>query len=176
MKIKPTDEIKKNLLSNIQPIRNFPKAIDFPFDKLYVEITTQIRTTEISSECILFDSVEAVNQTKEFSDKEYWKENYTQDEIAKFCIFGQNGQGDLWLFDIENKIYFYDHDKEEMCRENFIELDLNFEKWLVFADLNKQLDEIYGKENEINEKQKAEYKENLAELSSVLLSKYPFNI
>lgn len=174
--IRPIKEIKTELLCDRQPVRNFPKAIDFPFDEFYFEITTQIRTIGISSECILFDSVEVVNATKIFSETDYWKENYTKDEIAKFWIFGQNGQGDLWLFDIVNKIYFYDHNKEEMCIENFLELDLNFEKWLQLADLNKQLDDIYDTENEINEELRADYKEKLKELSSILFEKYPFVI
>ena len=174
--IKPTDEIINDLFSSRQSIRNFPKTVIFPFDKLYSDLTTQIRTTEISSECILFDSVEAFNETKELSDTDYWAENYTKDEIAKFWIFGQNGQGDRWLFDNECKVYFYDHNKEQMCKSNFIELNLDFEKWLQFADLNKQLDYIYDKENEINEKRKAEYKEKLNELSSLLLTNYPFDI
>ena len=176
MKIKTTEEIKKKLLSERKILRNFPKSVIFPFDKLYNEIATQIKTIEISSECILFDSVEAVNETKNFSDKDYWLESYGNDDISKFWIFGQNGQGDLWLFDIENKIYFYDHNNEQMCMENFTELDLNFEKWLQFADLNKQLDKFYDTENEINEEQKVEYKERLKELSNNLLTKYPFEI
>jgi hypothetical protein len=174
--IKPTDEIISELFFDRQPIRNFPKTLNFPFDKIYYDITTQIRTIEISSECILFDSVEAYNETKELSDMDYWTENYSKDEIEKFWIFGQNGQGDRWLFDNERKVYFYDHNKEQMCITNFIELNLDFGKWLQFADLNKQLDYIYDKENEINEKRKAEYKEKLNELSSVLLTNYPFDI
>lgn len=176
MRDKPVDEIKRELLSSRQAARNFPKSLNFPFDDLYIEITTQIETTEISSECTLFKSVEAVNQTKTFSDKDYWAENYSEEEISKFWIFGQNGQGDLWLFDIENKIYFYDHNKEQMCKDNFTELNLNFEKWLQFANLNKQWDVIYDMENEINEKQKTEYKNKLAVLSDKLLINYPFEI
>ncbi len=85
------------------------------------------------------------------------------EEISKFWIFGQNGQGDLWLFDIENKVCFLD-------------LNLTFEKWLQFADLNKQLDYIYDTENELDENQKIEYKEELYKLSKVLFEKYPFDI
>ena len=176
MTIRPTEEIKKELLSDKQPMRNFPKSLTFPFDKLYKEITTQIRTVEISSECILFDSVEASNETKSFSDIDYWAENYTDKEISKFLVFAQNGQGDLWLLDIENKIYFYDHNLEQMCFENFIDLNLSFEKWLQFADLNSQFDDIYETEDGINDKHKTEYKKKLAELSGNLLKNYPFEI
>lgn len=176
MTIKPTEEIRSELLSERKSVRNFPKSIDFPFDKLYLEIATQITTTEISSECTLFDSVEAVNETKNFSDPDYWAKHYSEEEISHFWIFGQNGQGDLWLFNIDNKIYFYDHNKEQMCKENFIELNLNFEKWLQFTNLNNQVDDIYDSENEINEKKKTEYKNKLAELSTELLKNYPFDI
>ena len=176
MTIKPAEEIKKKLLSNRQTIRNFPKSLTFPFDKLYTEITTQIRTVEISSECMLFESVTAVSETNFFSDADYWTENYLDEEISKFWIFGQNRQGDLRLFDSENKVYFYDHNNEKMCNENFIDLNLNFEKWLQYADLNAQLDNIYDNENEINDKRKVEYKKKLAELSGNLLKNYPFEI
>jgi len=174
--IRTIDDIKTDLLSNRQTVRNFPKSLRFPFDNLYLDIVTQIKTTEISSECVLFDSVQSVNETKEFSDPDYWTENYAKEEIDKFWIFGQNGQGDLWLFDFENKIYFYDHNKEQMCKDNFVELDLNFEKWLQFSDLNKQLDYIYDTENKISENHKTEYREKLNEISSTLLDKYPFDI
>lgn len=104
--IRPTDEIIETLLSKRQTTRNFPKSLHFPFDRLYIDLVTQIKTTEISSECILFDSVQSVNETKEFSDPDYWADNYIKEDIGKFWVFGQNGQGDLWLFDFENKIYF----------------------------------------------------------------------
>jgi hypothetical protein len=174
--IRTTDEIITGLLSNKQAIRNFPKSLRFAFEKLYIDIVTQIKTTEISSECILFDSVKSFNETKEFSDPNYWTENYAKEDIDKYWIYGQNGQGDLWLFNFENKIYFYDHNKEQMCQDNFLELDLDFEKWLQFSDLNKQLDNIYNTENEISENYKKEYRDKLNEISSTLLDKYPFDI
>ncbi|TCD12114.1 hypothetical protein EZ449_03600 [Pedobacter frigidisoli] len=174
--IKSSSEIINELLSDKQAIRNFPKSLTFPFNKLYIDLTTQISTTEISSECILFDSVAAVNETKEFVDPDYWIENYPKADIDKFWVFAQNGQGDLWLFDREDNIYFYDHNQAQMADENFLNLDLNFEKWLRFADLNRQLDQIYDIENEIDEELKVEYKTKLNELSKALLAKYPFDI
>ncbi|TDQ06235.1 SMI1/KNR4 family protein [Pedobacter metabolipauper] len=174
--VRPIDDIVKAHLSDRHAVRNFPKSLHFSFDKSYIDIVTQIRTTEISSECVLFDSVQSVNETKEFSDPDYWIENYAKGEIDQFWIFGQNGQGDLWLLDFDHKIYFYDHNKEQMCKDNFVELDLNFEKWLQFSDLNKQLDYIYNTENEISEHYKAEFREKLNEISSTLLAKYPFDI
>lgn len=174
--IKSIEAIKSGLLVHQQPVRNFPRALNFPFSKLYVQLTTQIKTTEISSECILFDSVQAFNETKIYSDPDYWNESCTTDEIAKYWMFGQNGQGDLWLFDIENKVYFYDHNRAQMCKENFAELDLNFEQWLQFADLNKQLDDVYETQDEISAEIEMEYKAKLSELNNVLLKNYPFDI
>lgn len=173
--LKTVNDIKNNLLSNKQSIRNFPKSVSFPFDELYREIATQIKTVEISSECILLDSVQSYNETKEFSNPDYWLEN-SKEIIEDFWFFAQNGQGDLWLFDNENKVYFYDHNQEEMGRENFTDLGLNFEKWLQFAYLNKQLDEIYETEDEISEEIKIEYKERLLEIDDLLLSNNPFEI
>lgn len=167
--------IKEKLLINKQSIRNFPKLVSFPFAELYRDIVTQIKTVEISSECILFDSVESYNETKEFSNPDYWSEN-RKETIENFWFFAQNGQGDYWLFDAKNKVYFYDHNQEEMSTQNFTDLGLNFEKWLQFAYLNKQLDEIYETEDEINEELKTEYKQRLEEISVLLLEKHPFEI
>jgi len=176
LKIKSIQDIQNDLLINKKGIRNFPKSTSFPFDALYLDIVTQIKTVEISSECILLDSVHSYNENKEFADTEYWKDNYDQNEINKFWFFGQNGQGDLWLFDINKKVYFYDHEKEQMCKENFIDLDLNFKRWMQFSYLNKQLDEYYDVENEISQEIKIEYKTKLKEISKSLLDNYPFEI
>ena len=120
MNIIPVDEIQAELLkANIQK-QNFPKNSGFTFDPLYTHIVSQMKTMEISSECILYSSVEASNTTKEFSNKAYWHERVAQSEIDTFWFFGQNGQGDLWLFDSQNTVHFYDHDKEEMHPKNFL--------------------------------------------------------
>ncbi|KAF2507267.1 SMI1/KNR4 family protein [Flavobacterium foetidum] len=167
--------IKEKLLTNKQSIRNFPKSVSFPFPELYKDIVTQIKTIEISSECIVFDSVKSFNETKEFSNPDYWSEN-TKETIESFWFFAQNGQGDFWLFDNKNKVYFYDHNQEEMSIQNFTDLGLNFEKWLQFAYLNKQPDEVYETEDEITEVLKAAYKQRLEEISGLLLEKHPFEI
>lgn len=63
-----------------------------------------------------------------------------------------------------------------MCKENFIDLDLNFKRWMQFSYLNKQLDEYYDVENEISQEIKIEYKTKLKEISKSLLDNYPFEI
>ena len=98
MKIETIENIKKDILSGSKIVRNFPKFVVSPFDNLYTEIVTQVSTIELSSECVLFDSVEAANTNKEYNDKDYWAEGYTLHEIANYWFFAQNGQGDLWLF------------------------------------------------------------------------------
>ena len=156
-------------------IQNFPKSIDFPFSALYKKVITTIKTIEISSECILYNSVEANNATKEFSDKSYWKENITTNEIKEYWFIGNNAQGDLWVMDKINKVYFYDHDLEEMAKENFIDFNIDFGQWLQFAYLNKELDQIIdgGKyKKNITE----EYKKGLMKISKELLENYPFEI
>ncbi|WP_027383413.1 hypothetical protein [Epilithonimonas caeni] len=176
MKIIPIEEIRTMLLVENSIKHNFPKTVNYKFDTLYSEIVTQIKTIEISSECILFNSVEAHNTTKEFSDKIYWTENITSAEIENFWFFGQNGQGDFWLFDKNNRILFYDHNQEELNPINFINLGINFQQWLQFSFLNKQLDEIYDTIGELDNQTKIEFKKQLHSIDENLLENYPFEI
>ncbi|MBE9601943.1 hypothetical protein [Pedobacter sp. MC2016-24] len=174
--IRPITDIKIDLLVNHEVSRNFPRLLDFPFVELYREIATHIKTVEISSECILFDSVQSYNETMGFADPDYWSAESSSEEIAEFWVFGQNGQGDLWLFDKKDQVYFFDHNLEQMCRNNFLDLGLNFGRWLQFAQLNKQLDIIYDMENEISEGLRQEYRSRLNALSELLLLNYPFEL
>lgn len=106
LSIRPIADIKVDLLVNHEVFRNFPTLLNFPFGDLYREIVTRIKTVEISSECILFDSVRSYNETMGFADPGYWLADSLSEEIAEFWVFGQNGQGDLWLFDKEERVYF----------------------------------------------------------------------
>jgi hypothetical protein len=67
----------------------------FSFDTLYLEIVTQIKTTEILAEFILFDSVQSFNETKEFSKSDYWAQESAASRVDKYWFFAQNGQGYL---------------------------------------------------------------------------------
>jgi hypothetical protein len=173
MIIKTLEHIRSELLGNVTIKRNFPKTTIFKFDDLYREIVTQIRTVEISSECVLFDSVKAVNENKEYADMSYWSEKYKENEIRSYWFFAQNGQGDLWLFDADNKVYFYNHDLGEFGADNFTNLNIDFSKWLQFAYLNKDFDKLLV-EDKVDEIAKDEYKNGLSELSGMLLENYPF--
>ena len=52
----------------------------------------------------------------------------------------------------------------------------DFQKWLQFADLNKQLDEIYDNNINISENDKLLYKHRLKEISELSFADYPFEI
>ncbi|MEN7551976.1 hypothetical protein AAG747_28940 [Rapidithrix thailandica] len=168
-------EIEDKLLTKHNPRINFPKQITFNFPDNYKNIVTNIKTTEISAECILYNSVESINVTKEFSDSDYWNKDFKIKEIKDYWFFGANGQGDLWIMHKKNRIYFYDHNKGDISEENLIDLNIDFGKWLQFAFLNKQLEEI-DLNNNLTQEIKEIYKLKLNELSSVFAENYPFEI
>ncbi|EFK56535.1 hypothetical protein U0038_11265 [Sphingobacterium spiritivorum] len=167
--LRSTEQIKQDILSQGKALSTFPQSVDFPFALSYTDLVKEIRTREISSECTLFAAAEAWKETSAFADPGYWPETYTRQDIDRFWIFGQNGQGDLWLFDREHKLYFYDHNQAQMGLHNFVELHIDFDSWLQYADLNSQLDEIYYREGEINEACKDDYTRKLQHMGSALL-------
>jgi len=167
--------IEGKLLTKHNPRINFPKKITFKFPNNYEDIVTNIKTIEISAECILYNSVESVNVTKEFSNSDYWNRDFKIEKIKDYWFFGANGQGDLWIMNKENRIYFYDHNKGEISEENLIDLNINFGEWLQFAFLNKQLEEI-DLNNNLTQEIKEIYKLKIRELSSKLAENYPFEI
>jgi hypothetical protein len=171
--IKTVEEIKNEIIGGGKGGHNFPKTIDFPFDELYKSIVTKIKTVELSPECILYGSVEAVNVSKEFSDRSYWNINVGEDEIKNYWFIGSDGQGNCWLMDKANKIYFYDHDLEEMSANNFIDLNIDFGQWLQFAYLDKEFSAFFNEDN-YNENAVREYMAKLGEISRGLMENYPY--
>jgi hypothetical protein len=97
---------------------------------------------------------EAYQENKEFSDISYWVQGTSDSEISEWWIFGADGQGDLWLFDTQGKVFFYDHDKECMCEENFKCMEIDFLQWLQLAFLFRQ----YEKSNRYTNEDKAKLK------------------
>ena len=79
------------------------------------------------------------------------------------------------FFDTNNKVFFYDHNLEVFNKENFIPLDIDFAKWLQYAYLNKQLDELYD-DDKVSKEIEKEYEIKLAGISELLLNNYPFKI
>jgi hypothetical protein len=169
------ETIRDELLKENHNGINFPKKIDFEFPDNYKMLVTKIKTTEISAECILFNSVHAVNESNEFSKLDYWGEGTEIATTKEYWFFGANGQGDLWMMHKTNRIFFYDHNQGEISERNLTDLGLSFEKWLQFACLNKQFEDI-GYEKEITNELKNRYKSKLLELSAELENNYPFEI
>jgi hypothetical protein len=156
--VKSVEEIKNEITKDCTREINFPESASFPFHELYKEIVTKIKTLEISSECILYNSVDAAKMTKSYS-------NVDTDSIKNYWFIGQTVQGDYWIMDTNGKVYFYDHTSEETGIGKIIDLNITFGKWLQYAYLNKEFDKICN-----------EYREKLKEISGELMKNYPFEI
>lgn len=151
-------DIEKELLKAKTAVQNFSKAIDFPFLEIYKNIVMQIKTAEISADCILYNSFESFNETKEFVNKSFW------------CFSG-DGQGNRWLFDKAGMVFYYDHDYDE----GFDAMEINFEQWLQMADLSKQLDD-YIENERMTDTIRNEFHNLLKQIHPNLSEKYPFLI
>ncbi|MEW7281353.1 hypothetical protein ABW636_22425 [Aquimarina sp. 2201CG1-2-11] len=175
LNLKKIETIKSELILTNNSTISFPKKITFKFPEIYKILVTNIKTTEISAECILFNSVKSVNESKEFSDLDYWNKEFEIDDIKDYWFFGANGQGDSWILHQSDKVFFYDHNNGEISKENLIDLELSFDKWLQFAFLNRQFEEIDYNES-LTQDLKNVYKSKLLELSNGLAKNYPFEI
>ncbi len=175
LNLRHIEVIKNELLAAHNVTINFPKKITFEFPESYKKIVSNIKTTEISAECILFNSVKSVNESKEFADIDYWSKEFEIDQIKDYWFFGANGQGDLWILHKNDSVFFYDHAKGKISQENLIDLEMSFEKWLQFAFLNKQLEEIDNNQA-LTLEIKNRYKAKLLKISTGLAKNYPFEI
>lgn len=151
--------IENEILKEKSAVQNFPKVIAFHFSENYKRLVTQIKTTEISSETILYNSVEAVNENKEFNLPEYW------------CFAG-NGQGDRWFLDRDQKVFFYDHDDEGKLKP----MHINFEEWLQMAFIISQLDDCFDQYDHITESVRQEFYKALNTIHPALSDVYPFTL
>jgi hypothetical protein len=172
--IKDIKEIRDEIINGKNQIINFSKTVNFPFSELYKEIVTKIKTIEISSKCILYDFIYAMNISKAYSDADYWNKDTDKDNIKNYWFIGQDTQGDYWIMDENGKVYFYNHDNDDGM-EKIIDLNIDFEKWLQYAYLNKELDKIYY-ENKYNKNIGKEYMRKLKEISKELCKNYPFEL
>lgn len=72
----------------------------------------------------------------------------------RFFVFATTGQGDLWLIEKNNlRIYYYDHDIENIDISNFINLELDIYEWLKASDLFRQVDLLVEQDNLTEEDQ-----------------------
>ncbi|WP_120230757.1 hypothetical protein [Chryseobacterium sp. AG363] len=151
--------IENEILKEKSAVQNFPKVIDFPFSENYKTLVTQIKTSEISSETILYNSVDAVNENKEFNLPEYW------------CFAG-NGQGDRWFLDRDQKVFFYDYDDEGKLKP----MHINFEEWLQMTFIIHQLDDCFDQYDHITEPVRQEFYKALNTIHPTLSDMYPFTL
>lgn len=158
-KILNIKEIESIILSEKRTLQNFSKTISFPFPEYYKNMVTKIKTTEISSETILYGSVEASNENKEFELVDYW------------CFAG-NGQGDRWFLNTGNDVFFYNHDYDEGLEP----MDINFEQWLQMAFIIQQLDKFFDEYDTVPESVKRLFYKALGTIQLGLSEKYPFAI
>lgn len=158
-KIQSAEEVETEILKQKGNLQNFPKTVDFPFPERYKNLATAIKTMEISSETILYNSVEAVNNNKEFVLKDFW------------CFAG-NGQGDRWLMDKSGLVFFYDHDYDERLEP----MGISFEQWLQMSALIQQLDLYFDELGKVTDKVRHYFYEALDAIHPALSESYPFRI
>lgn len=152
------EEIELQLLKEKRNLQNFPRTSDFPFPERYEMLVTSMKTIEIASEAILYNSIEAVNENKESEILDYW-------------CFGGNGQGDRWLLDRGGNVFFFDHDDEKLQRMN-----VDFDQWLQMAFIIHQLDSYFDEYDEIPESIRKGFHDALNDIQSGLSQDYPFMI
>lgn len=158
-KIRSIEEIEAEILREKGNVQNFPKMIDFPFPEHYKKLVTLIKTTEIASEAILYNAVEAVSENQEFVLSDYW------------CFAG-NGQGDRWFLDRNGTVFFYDHDYDE----KLIAINISFEQWLQMTFVIRQLDLYFDEHDEVSEPVRQKFFEALDIIHSGLSEIYPFTV
>lgn len=151
------EAIELEFLKEKGTLQNFPKTVDFAFPERYKKLVTLIKTTEISSETILYNTVEAVNENKDFSLKDYW------------CFAG-NGQGDRWFLDRNGSVFFYDHDYDEKVEP----MNISFEQWLQMAYVIQQLDQYFDEYDDIPAPARQSFYETLNAIHPELDENYPF--
>jgi hypothetical protein len=149
-------EIETEILKEKSSVQNFPKTVVFPFSERYKTLVTQIKTMEISSETILYNSVDSVNENRESHLPDYW-------------CFAANGQGDRWFMDRDQQIFFYDHDEEKLKP-----MPINFEEWLQMAFIIRQLDDCLDEYDHIPEPVRQEFDKALNTVHPQLSEVYPF--
>lgn len=157
-KIQPIEAIEKQILKDQNSFQNFPATVDFPFPERYKKLVTSIKTIELASEAILYNSVKAVNENKESELPDYW------------CFAG-NGQGDRWFLGRRDEVFFYDHDDEKLRT-----MHISFEQWLQMAFVIQQLDQYFDEYDEIPEAIQQSFYDTLNSIYPTLGENYPFSI
>jgi hypothetical protein len=78
--------------------------------------------------------------TKKWYNREW--NNEDEETIKNYWFFA----GDYWLMDKKGNVYYkdceYNFDSEKFDLKNIIDVNINFEKWLQFAYIDKEKDKI----------------------------------
>ena len=157
--ISSLEEIYDVLLYPNSGNKQFSKSEAFTFPTGYSKVVAAIKTTEISTETILFDVAEAQLDNRDFENKAYWS-------------FAANGQGDRWMLDENNAVYFYDHNDDE----DFLDMQISFEQWLQMAFLIQQLDAFLELHDNISPSLEKAFNDSLNSIHPMLSENYPFEI
>lgn len=150
------EDIQNEIVYEFAESAEFPNSASFPFPISYRAMLNKIKTTEVSSQTILFDAADAENENRDFINPNFW-------------IFAANGQGDRWLLDKHNMVYFYDHNYEG----SFVDMELNFEQWLQMAFLLQQLDAYIDLYEELYPDLRSAFHESLNRIHPKLSKNYP---
>ena len=165
LRIRTIEEIKDIIYRENAKIMDFPVISDFIFPELYKEIVILNNTIDISTNCSLFNIIEALEIT------DFYKKNNKLLNI--YWIIGNN-IFDYWVMDKNGKIYYWGKNEKDV-----IDVNINFEQWLQFAYLDNDNDEntdsyesLY--EGDYDQKKFTEYINKLKEISKEL-SEFMFN-
>lgn len=151
----------------------------FPED--YSWVCKNLSDNKISEDCILLSYEKAQQYNKEYR-LEFAELN------DSLWIFGESGQGDLWLIslkrNINSSVYFYDHETGDFLFENLLCLNINVKEWIKLADLISQMERLIDTHSEIyfdkDLNLKTKYRQELlTEIEAInkgLPSVYPFEL
>lgn len=138
-------------------------------DDNYLSFLGKFREIEITPDIIIFGYETALKENQ------HLHENYS--EISeKAWVIGRTGQGDEWfLHKSKNNILFYDHNQGEYFNINrFLDMKINFEKFLKMAFIYQKLEEELDIHEELNEVEQDQFKKLVNSINEGLYERYPF--
>ena len=167
-----------NKLSENQILEKLDKKVNelvnpgkLPFlDDFYVFFLTKYEGLEITPDIVIFSYEQVLKENLNLEC------NYPGIATDLWMI-GTNGQGNEWFISKANgTIWFYDHDHGEYIDlQFFIDFKISFLEFLQLAFLYRDLENLLDEQNEeINERQIADFKKEINSIKSDLYELYPF--
>ncbi|QIW16279.1 hypothetical protein A4G20_08005 [Pasteurellaceae bacterium RH1A] len=139
-------------------------------DDIYQAYLRERVEVEFTPDILIFDYENALKENA------YLHKHYPN--IAeKVWIMGRSGQGDEWFIHKGSKqVLFYDHGLGEYQHINdFQDMKIRFDEFVVLADLYKQLD-LYLDKHEISDSNKGKFIELVNSIESGLFDRYPYEV